>query len=190
VAKKTEYIPRLQKKYFDDVVPALMKKFKYENIMQVPALTKITINVGIGEGRENPAELKSAVEELRLISGQQPIINKAKKAISNFKIRQGDPVGCNVTIRRFHMYEFFDRLVSIALPRVRDFSGIPDKSFDGRGNYNVGIKEQIIFPEINYDKIDKIRGMDISIATTAATDEEAYELLSLLGLPFKKRKKE
>lgn len=165
----------------------MIKKFGYKNIMEVPKLQKISLNIGVGKSKEEPAALKHAQEDIRIITGQQPVVTRAKKAISNFKIRQGDPVGCSVTLRRFTMYEFFDRLISIALPRVRDFSGLPDKAFDGRGNYNMGIKEQIIFPEIDYDKVDKIRGMNITLTTTAKTDAEAHELLTLFGFPFKKR---
>ncbi len=187
MAKKSEYKPRLEVLYRTDIVPGMVKKFGYKNRMQVPKLEKITLNIGVGKAKEEAASLKKAQEDIRVISGQQPIVTHAKKAISNFKIRQGDPVGCCVTLRRARMYEFLDRLISTAFPRVRDFSGLYDKSFDGRGNYSMGIKEQIIFPEIDYDKVDKIRGMNITITTTAKTDEEAYELLSLLGFPFKKR---
>jgi len=187
VTKKAEYKPRLFEDYNKTVIPAMIKKFGYKNVMQVPKLTKIDLNIGIGKAKEEPASLKNAQEDIRTITGQQPVVTRAKKAISNFKIRQGDPVGCHVTLRQARMYEFLDRLISTAFPRVRDFSGMPDKSFDGRGNYSMGIKEQIIFPEINYDKVDKIRGMNITIATTAKTDAEAYELLALFGFPFKKR---
>lgn len=187
MAKKVEYIPRLLKQYKKTVVPSMIKKFEYKNIMQVPRLDKISLNIGFGNAKEEPASFKNAQGEIRIITGQQPVITRAKKAISNFKIRQGDSVGCYVTLRRFRMYEFMDRLISTAFPRVRDFSGMPDKAFDGRGNYSLGIKEQIIFPEINYDKVDKIRGMNITISTTAKTDAEAYELLSLFGFPFKRR---
>jgi len=187
VAKKSEYKPRLEVLYRTDIVPRMVKKLGYKNRMQVPKLEKITLNIGVGKAKEEAASLKKAQEDIRVISGQQPIVTYAKKAISNFKIRQGDPVGCCVTLRGARMYEFLDRLISIAFPRVRDFSGLHDKSFDGRGNYSMGIREQIIFPEIDYDKVDKIRGMNITITTTAKTDEEAYELLSLLGFPFKKR---
>jgi large subunit ribosomal protein L5 len=187
VTKKAEYKPRLFEEYNKTVIPAMIKKFGYKNVMQVPKLTKIDLNIGIGKVKEEPASLKNAQEDIRIITGQQPVVTRAKKAISNFKIRQGDPVGCHVTLRRGKMYEFLDRLISTAFPRVRDFSGMPDKSFDGRGNYSMGIKEQIIFPEINYDKVDKIRGMNITISTTAKTDAEAYELLALFGFPFKKR---
>jgi len=187
VAKKAEYKPRLLELYDTTVVPAMIKKFGYKNTMEVPKLEKISLNIGVGKSKEEPAALKHAQEDIRIITGQQPVVTRAKKAISNFKIRKGDPVGCSVTLRRFTMYEFLDRLISIALPRVRDFSGLPDKAFDGRGNYNMGIKEQIIFPEIDYDKVDKIRGMNITFTTTAKTDAEARELLVLFGFPFKKR---
>lgn len=184
---KTEYKPRLLKEYQKAVIPAMMKKFGYKNPIQVPRLIKISLNIGVGRAKDEPASLKGAQEDIRTITGQQPVVTRAKKAISNFKIRQGDPVGMNVTLRRYRMYEFLDRLITTALPRVRDFSGLSDKSFDGRGNYSLGIKEQIIFPEINYDKVDKIRGMNITLTTTAKTDAEAYELLALFGFPFKKR---
>lgn len=185
--KKSEYRSRLNVLYETDIVSKMMKKFGYKNKMQVPKLEKICINIGVGKAKEEAASLKKAQEDIRVISGQQPVITRAKKSISNFKIRQGDPVGCCVTLRRERMFEFLDRLISTAFPRVRDFSGLPDKSFDGRGNYSIGIREQIIFPEIDYDKVDRIRGMNITITTTAKTDEEAYNLLSLFGFPFKKR---
>jgi len=187
VVTKTEYKPRLLHEYQKTVIPAMMKKFGYKNPMQVPRLTKISLNIGVGRAKDEPASLKGAQEDIRTITGQQPVVTRAKKAISNFKIRQGDPVGTSVTLRRYRMYEFLDRLITTALPRVRDFSGLSDKSFDGRGNYSLGIREQIIFPEINYDKVDKIRGMNITLTTTAKTDAEAWELLSLFGFPFKKR---
>jgi large subunit ribosomal protein L5 len=187
VAKKSEYKPRLLTAYETEIIPAMLKKFGYRNIMQVPKLVKISINLGIGKTKEDPASLKKAVEDLRTITGQQPMVTKAKRAISNFKIKTGDSVGCAVTLRRARMYEFLDRLISTALPRVRDFSGLSDKSFDGRGNYSMGLKEQIIFTEIDYDKVDHIRGMNITFTTTAKTDAEAYELLALFGFPFKKR---
>ena len=187
MAKKSENTPRLMERYKKEIIPAMMQKFGYKSIMEVPRLIKISVNIGLGKAKEEPTSLKNAQEDIRIITGQQPVTTHAKKAISNFKIRQGDPVGCAVTLRRFRMYEFMDRLISIAMPRVRDFSGMADKAFDGRGNYSMGIREQIIFPEINYDKVDKIRGMNITFATTAKTDEEAYELLLLFGFPFKKR---
>lgn len=177
---------RIKTTYKEQVVPALMEKFQYESIMQAPKIEKIIINMGVGEAKENQKFLDNAVEEMTLIAGQKPVVTKAKKSISNFKLREGMSVGCKVTLRGDHMYEFFDKLVNIALPRVRDFRGVSKTAFDGRGNYALGIKEQLIFPEINYDKIDKIRGMDIIITTTANTDEEARELLSLMGMPFSK----
>lgn len=177
-------IPRLQEKYEKEVVPALMEKFGYKNIMEVPKLEKIVINMGVGEAKENPKSLESAVSDLSIITGQKPILTRAKKSIANFKLRENMAIGCKVTLRKIKMYEFADRLMNVALPRVRDFRGISDKSFDGRGNYSLGIKEQLIFPEIEYDKIDKLRGMDIVFVTTAKTDEEARELLRFLGMPF------
>lgn len=177
---------RLKAIYNDNVVPAMMEKFQYKSIMQVPKIEKIILNMGVGEAKENSKFLDSAVEEMTLIAGQKPVVTKAKKSISNFKVREGMSVGCKVTLRGERMYEFLDKLVNIALPRVRDFRGVSKTAFDGRGNYAMGIKEQLIFPEINYDKIDKIRGMDIVITTTANTDEEARELLGLMGMPFRK----
>lgn len=177
---------RLKTTYNEQVVPALMEKFQYESIMQAPRVEKIIINMGVGEAKENQKFLDNAVEEMTLIAGQKPVVTKAKKSISNFKLREGMAVGCKVTLRGEHMYEFLDKLVNIALPRVRDFRGVSKTAFDGRGNYALGIKEQLIFPEINYDKIDKIRGMDIIITTTANSDEEARELLKLMGMPFSK----
>lgn len=185
--KKSGYKPRLLEIYKSEIIPKMMEKFDYRNVNQVPKLKKVTINIGVGRAKEDPNMLKKAQEDIRVITGQQPVVTRAKKAISNFKIRPGDSVGCFVTLRRFRMYEFMDKLISIALPRVRDFSGLSDKSFDGRGSYSLGVKEQIIFPEIDYDKVDRIRGMNITITTTAETDEEAYELLALFGMPFKKR---
>jgi large subunit ribosomal protein L5 len=177
---------RLKDKYLKEVLPKLMKENDYHSIMQVPRLTKITINVGVGEATQNPKTLEAAVGELTQITGQKPQVNKARKSISNFKLREGQPIGCSVTLRRERMYEFLDRLVSIAMPRIRDFRGVSAKSFDGRGNYNLGLREQLIFPEIDYDKIDKIRGMTVSITTTARTDDEARQLLTELGMPFRK----
>lgn len=177
---------RMRDFYNSEVVPAMMKKFSYKNIMQVPKIEKIVINMGVGEAKDNPKTLESAVNDLTTISGQKPIITKARKSIANFKIREGMPIGCKVTLRGDKMYDFADRLISLALPRVRDFRGVSANSFDGRGNYSMGIKEQLIFPEISYDKIDKVRGMDIIFVTTAKTDEEAKELLTLLGMPFAK----
>ena len=177
---------RFKEMYKTEVVPALIKKFNYKNIMEVPKLDKIVINMGVGEAKENPKALESAVSDLTIISGQKPIITKAKKSIANFKLREGMSIGCKVTLRGEKMYDFADRLISLALPRVRDFRGVNGNSFDGRGNYALGIKEQLIFPEISYDKIDKVRGMDIIFVTTAQTDEEAKELLTLMGMPFVK----
>ena len=168
----------------DEIRGQMMKKFGYKNIMQVPKLDKIVVNMGIGEARENEKILDAAVRDMSIITGQKPVITKAKKSIANFKIREGMPIGCKVTLRGDRMYEFLDRLVNLALPRVRDFRGVNPNSFDGRGNYALGIKEQLIFPEIEYDKIDKVRGMDIIFTTTAKTDEEARELLRLFNMPF------
>ncbi|HET6568500.1 MAG TPA: 50S ribosomal protein L5 [Rhodothermales bacterium] len=184
------YVPRLKERYRNDVVPALMKRFGYDNIMQVPRLVKISVNKGVGEATQNKKVLDDAVEELRRITGQQPITRNAKKSVSNFKVREGMPIGVSVTLRGDQMYDFVDRLVTLALPRVRDFRGIPDKSFDGRGNYTLGVKEQIIFPEINVDKVDRISGMDVTFVTTAKTDEEAHALLQELGMPFVRREED
>lgn len=178
---------RLKEKYQNEIVDAMMKKFGYKNKMQAPKLDKIVINMGIGEAKENVKILEAAAKDMETIAGQKPIITKAKNSIANFKIRAGMPIGCKVTLRGEKMYEFFDRLVNLALPRVRDFRGINPNAFDGRGNYALGIKEQLIFPEIEYDKIDKIRGMDVIIVTTAKTDEESRELLTLFGMPFAKQ---
>jgi large subunit ribosomal protein L5 len=175
---------RLQDKYMNEVVPALMEKFGYTNVMQAPKIEKVVLNMGVGEAKDNPKSLENAVDELTTISGQKPVVTKAKKSVSNFKLREGMSVGCKVTLRGEKMFFFLDKLMNVALPRVRDFRGVASKSFDGRGNYALGIKEQLIFPEINYDKVDKIRGMDIIITTTAKTDEEARELLKLMGMPF------
>ncbi|MBE2945271.1 50S ribosomal protein L5 [Anoxybacillus flavithermus] len=177
---------RLKEKYLKEVVPALMSKFNYKSVMQVPKIEKIVINMGVGDAVQNAKALDSAVEELALISGQKPVVTRAKKSIAGFRLREGMPIGAKVTLRGEHMYEFFDKLVSVSLPRVRDFRGVSKKSFDGRGNYTLGVKEQLIFPEIDYDKVNKVRGMDIVIVTTAKTDEEARELLALLGMPFQK----
>jgi len=179
-------LARLKEKYISDVKNALMDKFQYKSSMQVPKLEKIVINMGLGDAKENSKMLQSAVDELALISGQRPIITKAKKSVANFKVREGMNVGAKVTLRGERMYEFLDRFVSIALPRVRDFRGINPNSFDGRGNYSLGLKEQLIFPEIEYDNVDVVRGMDVTFVTTAKTDEEARELLRLMGLPFSK----
>ena len=176
----------LKEMYVKDVAPALMKKFEYKSVMQIPKLEKIVINVGCGEARENSKALDAVVSDLKQITGQAPVICKAKKSVANFKLREGMAIGAKVTLRGDRMYEFLDRLFNLALPRVRDFRGINPNSFDGRGNYSMGIKEQLIFPEIDYDKIDKVRGMDICFVTTANTDEEARELLTLMGAPFSK----
>lgn len=177
---------RLKDKYQNEIVPRLMKDGGYSSVMQVPRLRKITINIGVGEAVQNDKALEAAVADLSRITGRKPIVTRARKSISNFKLRQGVAIGCAVTLRKEVMYEFIDRLINIAIPRVRDFRGINPKSFDGRGNFNIGLREQLIFPEIDYDKIDKIRGMNISITTTANTDEEAYRLLTELGMPFRK----
>lgn len=175
---------RLKERYLAEAVPALQQKFGYKNPMQVPRLEKVIINMGLGDAKENAKALESAVEELAQIAGQKPVVTKAKKSIANFKLREGMNVGAKVTLRGKRMEEFVDKLISIALPRVRDFRGVSPKAFDGRGNYALGVREQLIFPEINYDKVEKIRGMEMIIVTTAKTDEEAKELLSLLGMPF------
>ncbi|MDD7193799.1 MAG: 50S ribosomal protein L5 [Clostridiaceae bacterium] len=175
---------RLKEMYVKDVAPALMKKFEYKSVMQIPKLEKIVINVGCGEARDNAKVLDAVVSDLKQITGQMPVLCKAKKSVANFKLREGMTIGAKVTLRGDRMYEFLDRLFNLALPRVRDFRGINPNSFDGRGNYSMGIKEQLIFPEIDYDKIDKVRGMDICFVTTANTDEEARELLTLMGAPF------
>ena len=177
---------RLKAMYKNEVVPALVKRFGYENINQVPKIDKIVLNMGLGDVKDNSKSLQLAVEELKVIAGQKPVITKAKKSVANFKVRENQDVGAKVTLRGNQMYDFFDKLVSIALPRVRDFRGVSTKSFDGRGNYALGIKEQLIFPEIEFDKIEKIRGFDICIVTTAKNDEEARELLQLMGMPFAK----
>lgn len=177
---------RLKEKYINEVVPALMEKFQYKNVMEVPKLEKIVINMGIGDAKDNPKALESAVKELSLITGQKPIVTKAKKSIANFKLRKGMNVGTKVTLRGERMYDFLDKLMNISLPRVRDFRGVSASSFDGRGNYALGIKEQLIFPEIDYDMVDSIRGLDIVIVTTAKTDEEAKAFLELMGMPFRK----
>ena len=177
---------RLHEQYSNQIKDAMMKKFEYSNIMQVPKLEKIVISMGVGEAKENKKVLESAVADLEKIAGQKAVVTRAKKSVANFKLREGMPIGCKVTLRGERMYEFADRLINLALPRVRDFRGVNQNSFDGRGNYALGIKEQLIFPEIEYDKVDKVRGMDIILVTTANTDEEARELLTLFGMPFKK----
>ncbi len=177
-------VTRLQEKYNNEVVQAMMDKFGYKNIMEVPKLEKIVINMGVGEAKDNSKVLDAAVGDLQLITGQKAVLTRAKNSVANFKIRENMAIGCKVTLRKGKMFQFADKLINIALPRVRDFRGVPSKSFDGRGNYALGIKEQLIFPEIEYDKIDKVRGMDIIFVTTAKTDEEARELLRFLGMPF------
>ncbi len=176
---------RMREMYKTEVVPYLMKRFNYKNVNQVPKLVKITINGGLGDVKDNAKSVQLVEKELALIAGQKPVLTKAKKSVANFKVREGMNVGIKVTLRNDRMYQFFDKFVSIALPRVRDFKGVPDKSFDGRGNYAMGIKEQLIFPEIQYDQVEKVRGFDICFVTTAKTDEEAYELLKAMGMPFK-----
>jgi large subunit ribosomal protein L5 len=177
---------RLKEYYSKEVIPLLTKKFGYKNPWEAPRLEKIVINMGVGDAIQNPKLLDAALNDLTLITGQRPMVTKAKKSVSNFRLRVGMAIGCKVTLRGERMYEFWDRLVNVAIPRIRDFRGVLTKSFDGRGNYTLGIKEQVIFPEINYDKVDKIRGMDITIATTARTDEEAFELLGTMGMPFRR----
>jgi large subunit ribosomal protein L5 len=179
-------VSRLRDIYNDQIVEAMTKKFGYKNIMEVPKLDKIVINMGVGEAKDNAKALESAVKDLETISGQHAVLTRAKKSIANFKIREGMPIGCKTTLRGEKMYDFLDRLVNLALPRVRDFRGVNPDAFDGRGNYSLGIKEQLIFPEIEYDKVDKVRGMDVIIVTTAKTDEEARELLRLFNMPFEK----
>ena len=183
--KNKSTVSNLKNKYLSKVVPSMLGHFGYKNKMEVPNLTHISINMGIGDGKDNPKKLESAIQELTLISGQKPVTTKAKQDISNFKIRKGYPVGCKVTMRGNRMYDFMERLISIALPRTRDFRGLSFKSFDGRGNYSVGVKEQIIFTEINYDRIDSIRGMDITFCTSAKTNDESYWLLKFIGLPLR-----
>ncbi|MBI2794239.1 MAG: 50S ribosomal protein L5 [Ignavibacteria bacterium] len=180
-------MPRLQEFYKENVVPSLMKKFSYSSVLQVPKLEKISINIGVGTATQDAKHLQAAVNELELITGQRPAVSRARKSIANFKLREGMPIGTRVTLRRAHMYEFLDRFINIASPRIRDFRGFSDKSFDGRGNFTLGVKEQIIFPEIDVDKVSKITGMDITIVTSAKTDEEAYALLEEFGFPFRKR---
>ena len=175
---------RLKDKYVNEVIPGLQEKFNYKNVMAIPKLDKIVVNIGLGEAVQNPKALDAAVQDLTAITGQKPVVTKAKKSIAGFKVREGMPIGVKVTLRGERMYEFCDRLLNVALPRVRDFRGVSPKSFDGRGNYSLGLKEQLIFPEIEYDKIDKVRGLEVVFATTAETDEEGRELLRLLGMPF------
>lgn len=184
------YVPRMQAHYKENVVPGLKKTFGYNNPMEVPRLQKITINVGCGDATQNPRVVESIVKELALITGQKPAVAKARKSVSNFKLREGMAVGVFVTLRRNTMWEFLDRFVSLATPRIRDFRGLPDRGFDGRGNFSLGLREQILFPEIDLDQVEKIRGMDITFVTSAKSDKEAYELLKQLGLPFRKREDE
>ena len=179
-----KYIPRLRKDYDERIAPAMMEKFGYKNRMEIPRIEKIVLNMGVGEASQDKKHVTTAAAEMELIAGQKPVITKAKKSIAQFKLREGMPIGVKVTLRRERMFEFLDRLVTIALPRVRDFRGLNPKSFDGRGNYAMGLKEQLVFPEISYDKVDKVRGMDIIVTTTAKTDEEARELLRLFNFPF------
>ncbi len=178
--------PRLKEKYQQEIVPALQKEFGYRNILQVPRLVKVVVNIGMGEAVQNAKALDAASSDLMAITGQKPVITRAKKSISNFKIREGNPIGIMVTLRGDRMYEFLDRFLNVALPRIRDFQGAPANAFDGRGNYSIGVREQLIFPEIDYDKIDRIRGMQVTIVTTAKTDEESRRLLQLLGVPFQR----
>ena len=186
--KKNIYQPRLLNKYNDEVIGQLSERLKIKNVMRLPKIEKVVLNMGIGDARENANALKSGVEELTAIAGQKAVVTHAKKAISNFKTRAGDPVGVRVTLRTTHMYEFLERFIAVASPRIRDFRGLPEKGFDGRGNYNFGIEEQIIFPEVDYDKVNQIRGMNITIVTTGKTDEEAYELLRAMGLPIRQKR--
>ena len=183
-AKEAAYVPKLRKDYDERIAAAMTEKFGYGNRMEVPRLEKIVINMGVGEATQDKKKVDAAAREMELISGQKPVITKAKKSIAQFKLREGMPIGCKVTLRRERMYEFLDRLITIAMPRIRDFRGVSATSFDGRGNYAMGLKEQIIFPEINYDRIDQVRGMDVIVTTTARTDDEARELLKLFGFPF------
>ena len=184
-ATESKYVNRVKVAYEKEVIPFLMKKFNYKNVNQVPKLVKITINGGLGEQKDNAKSVQTVQNELAMIAGQKPVLTKAKKSVANFKVREGMNIGIKVDLRGNRMYEFFDKLVSIALPRVRDFKGVPTKSFDGRGNYAMGVKEQLIFPEIQYDQVEKVRGFDICFVTTAKTDEEARELLRAMGMPFK-----
>ncbi len=183
--QSAKYVNRVKQRYEQEVVPYLIKRFNYTNVNQVPKLVKITLNTGLGDCKDNAKSVQLVQEEMKQIAGQKPVLTKAKKSVANFKVREGMNVGIKVTLRRDRMYDFFDKFVSVALPRVRDFKGVPSKSFDGRGNYAMGVKEQLIFPEISYDQVEKIRGFDICFVTTAKTDEEARELLKALGMPFK-----
>ncbi|WP_109356551.1 50S ribosomal protein L5 [Sphingorhabdus sp. EL138] len=185
-----KYLPRMRKKYDDQIVKAMQEKFNYSNPMEVPKITKITLNMGVGEGSQDKKKATTAAAEMELIAGQKPVITRAKTSIATFKLREGMPIGCKVTLRRERMYEFLDRLITVAMPRIRDFRGLNPKSFDGRGNFAMGIKEQIIFPEIAYDDIDVVRGMDIIVTTSAKTNDEARELLKLFGFPFPQEEEE
>lgn len=178
---------QIQETYKTEVIPQLQKKFGYKNIMEVPRLVKIVVNSGVGDAVQNAKMLDAAINDMTMITGQKPVVRRAKKSIASFKVREGMAIGCMVTLRKRNMYEFFERLVKVAIPRIRDFQGVPRKAFDGRGNYTLGVKEQIIFPEIDYDKVERIRGFNVTIVTTAKTDEEALELLTLMGMPFKKQ---
>jgi large subunit ribosomal protein L5 len=180
------YKPRLQAKFEEEIIHKLQEKMGYDNVMRIPRIEKISISVGLGNAKEEPAQIENCIKDIQTITGQKAVVSRAKKAISNFKIRKGDPVGVRVTLRKGMMYDFFDRLINVAIPRIRDFNGMSNKSFDGNGNFTFGLKEQIIFPEIDYDKVDRIRGMNITITTTAETDQEAFELLAAFGFPFKK----
>ncbi len=179
-------VPRLLQRYKEEVVPALMERFGYKNVMQVPKIEKVVVNIGLGEALQNPKALDNAARDLAIITGQKPLVTRARKAIATFKLRKGNPIGLKVTLRGQRMYDFLDRLFNVALPRVRDFRGVSPDSFDGRGNYTLGLREQLIFPEIDYDKVDRVRGMEVTIVTTAETDEEARELLRLMGMPFRR----
>jgi large subunit ribosomal protein L5 len=179
-----KYVPRLRNRYDDEIVKAMTEKFGYANRFEIPKVTKVTLNMGVGEGTQDKKKVTTAAEEMELIAGQKPVITKAKKSIAQFKLREGMPIGCMVTLRRERMYEFLDRLVTVAMPRIRDFRGLNPNSFDGQGNYAMGLKEQIVFPEISYDRIEKVRGLDVVVTTTARTDDEARELLRLFGFPF------
>jgi large subunit ribosomal protein L5 len=181
----TRTLPVLQARYREEIVPQLMQEFQYDNIMQVPRITKVVVNIGLGEALDNPKALDAALEDLRQITGQQPVVTRARKSIANFKLREGRAIGVKVTLRGERMWALLDRLINIALPRVRDFRGVSPDTFDGRGNYTIGLREQIIFPEIQYEKIDKVRGMEITVVTTAQTDDEGRRLLKLLGMPFR-----
>jgi large subunit ribosomal protein L5 len=183
---RREKPPRLWTMYREEIVPAMMKEFGYSSVAQAPRLSKIILNMGLGDAIENPKLIESSLEELAAISGQRPVITRARKSVASFKLREGMKIGVRVTLRRAKMYEFFDRMVNLAIPRVRDFKGVSPKSFDGRGNYTLGVREQIVFPEINYDKIEKIKGLNVTVVTTAETDEEGYSLLKRLGMPFRK----